>query len=122
MRRFLAAFAVAISYLQRRLRVEIYLPFVEVEFLKESINFAGEHWREKFFWVKERVQGWHVMPQELGPYAHWRRLLCLRQPVDARSSTRLCNRKSQLHLPVGWSDFLVGPVHAMTEIRCSARA
>lgn len=52
---------------QRRLRVEIYLPFVQAEFLKESIDFAGEHWREKFFWVKERVQGWHIMPQEMGP-------------------------------------------------------
>ncbi|MGZ8518754.1 MAG: hypothetical protein ACXWX7_01135 [Candidatus Binatia bacterium] len=51
---------------QRRLRVEIYLPFVEEVFLKESVIFAGEHWREKFFWVKERVQGWHIMPHELG--------------------------------------------------------
>jgi hypothetical protein len=51
---------------QRRLRVEIYLPFVEEEFLKESVNFAGEHWREKFFSVKERVQGWHIMPHEPG--------------------------------------------------------
>jgi hypothetical protein len=47
--------------------VEVYLPFVEDEFLKESINFAGEHWRQKFFWVKERVQGWHIMPHDLGP-------------------------------------------------------
>jgi hypothetical protein len=53
--------------LQRGLRVEIYLPFVEDKFLKESINFAGEHWRQKFFWVKERVQGWHIMPRDLGP-------------------------------------------------------
>ena len=52
---------------QRGLRVEIYLPFVEEEFLKESVNFAGEHWREKFFWVKERVRGWHIMPHERGP-------------------------------------------------------
>src|SRR4029450_14072272 len=43
------------SCLQRRLRVEIYLPFVEEEFLKESINFAGEHWREEFFFVEECV-------------------------------------------------------------------
>ena len=57
------------SCLQRGLQVEIYLPFVQEEFLNESINFAGEHWREKFFWVKERVQGWHIMPQELGPTA-----------------------------------------------------
>jgi hypothetical protein len=55
------------SCLQRRLRVEIYLPFVEEEFLKESIDFAGEHWRQKFFWVKERVQGWHIMPHDLRP-------------------------------------------------------
>jgi len=54
------------SCLQRRLGVEIYLPMVEEEFLKESINFAGEHWRQKFFWVKERVQGWHIMPQGWG--------------------------------------------------------
>ena len=55
------------SCLQRRLRVEIYLPFVEEEFLEESINFAGEYWREKFFWVKERARRVHIMPQELGP-------------------------------------------------------
>lgn len=52
---------------QRGLRVEIYLPFVQEEFLKKSIDFAGEHWREKFFWVKERARGWHIMPHELGP-------------------------------------------------------
>ena len=57
------------SCLQRRLRVEIYLPFVQEEFLKESIDFAGEHWREKFFWVKERARRVHIMPQELGPTA-----------------------------------------------------
>ena len=40
---------------------------MQEEFLKESIDFAGEHWREKFFWVKERARRWHIMPQELGP-------------------------------------------------------
>jgi hypothetical protein len=55
------------SCLQRRLRVEIYLPLMQEEFVKESINFAGEHWREKFFWVKERARLCHIMPQELGP-------------------------------------------------------
>ena len=89
------------SCLQRRLRVEIYLPFLQEEFLKESINFAGEHWRQKFFWVKERVRCWHIMPQEIGAYAHERRSLCLRQLVDARSSARLRNQKSQFYLPVG---------------------
>jgi len=33
------------SCLQRRLRVEIYLPIVQEDFLKESINCAGEYWR-----------------------------------------------------------------------------
>ena len=36
-----------------------------------------------------------------GAYAHWRRLLCLRQPVDARSSARLRNQKSHFYLPLG---------------------
>lgn len=52
--------------LRRGLRVEVYLPFVQEEFLNQSVNFAGEYWREKFFGVKERTQGWHIMPQELG--------------------------------------------------------
>jgi hypothetical protein len=55
------------SCLQRRLRVEIYLPFVQEEFLKKSIDFGGEHWRQKFFWIKERVRSWHIMPEEMGP-------------------------------------------------------
>ena len=53
--------------LQRGVRVEIYLPFVEEEFLQESVNFAGEHWRKKFFSVKERVHNWHIMSHELPP-------------------------------------------------------
>lgn len=53
--------------LQRGLRVEIYLPFVQAEFLRESIDFAGEHWRQKFFAVKSRVDSWHIMPHDLGP-------------------------------------------------------
>ena len=52
---------------QRGVRVEIYLPFVEEEFLQKSVNFAGDRWREKFLWVKERVRDWHIMPQELPP-------------------------------------------------------
>ena len=52
---------------QRGIRVEIYLPFDEEEFLQKSVNFAGDHWREKFLWVKERVRDWHIMPRELPP-------------------------------------------------------
>jgi hypothetical protein len=55
------------SCVQRGVRVEIYLPFVEEEFLQKSVNFAGDHWREKFLWVKERVRDWHIMPHELAP-------------------------------------------------------
>jgi hypothetical protein len=53
--------------LQRGLGVEIYLPFVEAEFLMESIDFAGERWRQKFFAVKSRTKSWHIMPHDLGP-------------------------------------------------------
>jgi hypothetical protein len=55
------------SCLQRGLRVKIYLPLEQEEFLKESIDFAGQYWRQKFFWVKERVSAWHIMPHDLGP-------------------------------------------------------
>lgn len=53
--------------LQRGLRVEIYLPFGEEEFLQKSVNFAGEHWRQMFYSIKERVRDWHIMPLELAP-------------------------------------------------------
>lgn len=55
------------SCLERNVRLEIYLPFVEEEFLKRSIDFTGKHWRDRFFAVREQVQGWHIMPQDLGP-------------------------------------------------------
>ena len=43
--------------LQRGVRLEIYLPFAEEEFLQESVNFAGEHWLvDKSLGVKERVR------------------------------------------------------------------
>ena len=51
----------------RGLRVEIYLPFVE-EVVPQSVRqFCRRTLAEKFFWVKERVRGWHIMPHELGP-------------------------------------------------------
>ena len=55
------------SCLKRKVRVEIYLPFVEEKFLENSVNFAGKQWRDRFFAVKEGVQGWRIMPQELRP-------------------------------------------------------
>jgi len=53
--------------LQRKLQVEIYLPFAEEEFLKSSVDFAGNHWRDRFFAVKKQAQAWRIMPQELRP-------------------------------------------------------
>jgi hypothetical protein len=55
------------SCLKRKVRVEIYLPFVEEEFLNNSVDFAGKQWRERFFAVKKQVQGWRIMRHELGP-------------------------------------------------------
>src|SRR4030095_3608724 len=48
------------------------------------------------------------------------RLLCLRQPVDARSSARLRNQKSQFYLPMGSpSGRRTGRNEAFTRRRCS---
>ena len=88
------------SCLQRRLRVEIYLPLMQEEFLKESIDFAGEHWREKFFWVKERARRWHIMPQELGPTPQAKTPLLV-ATYGCSISARLRSQKSQFYLPVG---------------------
>ena len=88
--------------LQRGVRVEIYLPFAEEEFLQESVNFAGEHWRQKFFSVKERVRDWHIMALEAGADACGRRSLCQGQSMDAKSRGRLWSAKYPVHLSLGW--------------------
>lgn len=54
--------------LERSLHLEMFIPFDEPTFLRESVTFAGDVWRERFFKVKEhpktRVL---IMPEELGP-------------------------------------------------------
>ncbi len=54
--------------LERGLRLELRIPFDEPKFLQESVSFAGDAWRDRFYAVKEhertRVL---VMPDELGP-------------------------------------------------------
>jgi tetratricopeptide (TPR) repeat protein len=54
--------------LQRGMRLEIRIPFDEPKFLRESVSFAGDRWRDRFYAVKAhpstRV---FVMPDELGP-------------------------------------------------------
>lgn len=54
--------------LQRNLRVEVRIPFDVPTFLRESVLFAGDGWRERFYKVKEHANtGLMIMPEELGP-------------------------------------------------------
>jgi len=54
--------------LQRGLQVEIRIPFDVPAFLRESVSFAGDQWRERFYKVKEHEKtGLLIMPEELGP-------------------------------------------------------
>ncbi len=54
--------------LARGLRLELRIPFAEPKFLKESVIFAGEGWRERYFRVKENPRTRvFIMPEELGP-------------------------------------------------------
>jgi tetratricopeptide (TPR) repeat protein len=50
------------------LRLEIRIPFAEPTFLQESITFAGEHWRERYYAVRKNpLTRLLIMPDELGP-------------------------------------------------------
>lgn len=54
--------------LQRGLRLEVRLPFDEPTFLRESVTFAGDQWRDRFYRVKtDPKTRLLVMPEELGP-------------------------------------------------------
>lgn len=54
--------------LQRGLQLEIRIPFPEPLFLKESVGFAGNPWRDRFYRVKENPQTkLFILPEELGP-------------------------------------------------------
>jgi tetratricopeptide (TPR) repeat protein len=49
-------------------RLEVHIPFEEPGFLQESVNFAGEKWRDRFYRVKKNPNAkLFVMPEELGP-------------------------------------------------------
>ena len=52
--------------LARAASLELYIPFDEATFLKESVDFAGADWRARYFAAKARAT-LHVMPDELGP-------------------------------------------------------
>ena len=53
---------------KRGLRLEIRIPFDEPTFLKNSVTFAGESWRDRYYAVKNnRLTTLLMMPEELGP-------------------------------------------------------
>jgi tetratricopeptide (TPR) repeat protein len=54
--------------LQRGMRLEVRIPFDTPTFLRESVNFAGDGWRDRFHAVKGHEKtGLLIMPEELGP-------------------------------------------------------
>jgi tetratricopeptide (TPR) repeat protein len=54
--------------LRRGMRLEVRIPFEEQKFLRESVTFAGDVWRDRFYAVKANANTkLFVMPQELGP-------------------------------------------------------
>ena len=55
------------AVLARGLKLEVRIPFQEPRFLEESVNFAGEAWRQRFCEVKAHSRTFLcVMPAELG--------------------------------------------------------
>jgi len=53
--------------LERGLRLEIRIPFDEPKFLQESVIFAGESWRDRFYQVKSHENTtFFIMPEEIG--------------------------------------------------------
>ena len=52
--------------LQRGLRLEVRIPFDEPSFLRESVSFAGDRWRDRFYRVKAHPNTvLFAMPEEL---------------------------------------------------------
>jgi tetratricopeptide (TPR) repeat protein len=55
---------------RRKVRCQVLLPFEEAIFLQKSVlsSCDGEHWRERYFALKERLQfPPRILPEELGP-------------------------------------------------------
>ncbi len=55
--------------LKRGVLVELYIPFDVPTFLKKSVEFAGDDWRDRFFAIKSRAV-LHVLPLERQTAAH----------------------------------------------------
>jgi hypothetical protein len=50
----------------RNLRLELYLPLPENEFLAQSVDFANADWHQRYLMAKATAQ-LHITPNELGP-------------------------------------------------------
>ena len=51
-------------------RLEVRIPFQETEFLKKSVNFAGDQWTQRYCRAKQHPHTKVlIMPDELGPLA-----------------------------------------------------
>ncbi|MDE5446378.1 hypothetical protein GWG65_34460 [Bradyrhizobium sp. CSA207] len=50
----------------RDMAIEVYIPCDEPTFLANSVDFAGDNWRHRYFAVKTKARV-HVAPDELGP-------------------------------------------------------
>ncbi|MEK7276069.1 MAG: tetratricopeptide repeat-containing protein [Chloroflexota bacterium] len=54
--------------LQRKMNVEVLLPFGEAEFIKESVSFAGDAWVERFYNARNHQDlTIHLQPDRVGP-------------------------------------------------------
>lgn len=51
--------------LAKNMQLEIYIPFDEPEFLKNSVDFANSDWRDRYLAAKAKA-ALHVAPNELG--------------------------------------------------------
>jgi hypothetical protein len=54
--------------LVRQLRLELYIPFREEDFIAKSVDFADADWRSRFFAAKSRAS-LYITPDEVGPPA-----------------------------------------------------
>jgi hypothetical protein len=53
------------------MRLEIYLPLREPEFLLSSVSYAAPHWQQDYDALKGRADViFRIMPDELGPTPH----------------------------------------------------
>jgi tetratricopeptide (TPR) repeat protein len=53
--------------LQRKMKVEVFLPFYQAEFIQESVSFAGDDWVSRFYAIQNHPHVTiHLQPDRLG--------------------------------------------------------